>query len=83
MAVRAPTNHERATMLQAGRRVASDLAAEGLNPAAGLTMADRLALCALALAVDLEASRRAGVEPCPHARDLLAGALAEVEATAA
>ena len=78
-----PAPHDRAAMLQAGRRVASDLAAEGVDPAADLTMADRLALCALALAVDLEVSARAGVEPCPNARDMLAGALAEIEATAA
>ena len=68
-------------MLQAGRRVASDLAAEGVDPAADLTMADRLALCALSLAVDIEASRRAGVAPCPNARDMLATALTEIEAT--
>ena len=46
-------------------------------------MADRLALATLALAVDLEVSARAGVEPCPNARDMLAAALAEIEATAA
>ncbi len=78
-----PAPHDRAAMLQAGRRVASDLAAEGVDPAADLTMADRLALATLALAVDLEVSARAGVEPCPNARDMLAAALAEIEATAA
>ena len=75
--------HDRVAMLRAGRLVAAELAGEAIDPLATLTMADRLALATLALAVDLEASRRAGVQPCPNARDMLAGALAEIEATAA
>ena len=75
--------HERAAMLRAGRLVAAELAGEAIDPEAVLTMADRLALCALSLAIDLEVSARAGVEPCPQARDMLAGALAQIEAMAA
>ena len=78
-----PSPHNRVAMLRAGRRVAAELAGEAVDPEADLTMADRLALATLALAVDLEASRRAGVEPVPKAREVLAGALARIEATAA
>ena len=86
MAVRAatlPAGHDRASVLQVGRRVAAELAGEAVDPVADLTMADRLALATLALAVDLEASRRAGVEPVPEAREVLADTLARIEATAA
>ena len=75
--------HDRASVLQLGRRVAGELAREAIDPVANLTMADRLALATLALAVDLEVSRRAGVEPVADAREVLAGALARIEATAA
>ena len=75
--------HDRVAILRAGRLVATELAGEAIDPEAVLTMADRLALATLALAVDLEASRRAGVEPVPEAREVLAGALARIEATAA
>jgi hypothetical protein len=78
-----PTPHERVAMLQAGRLVAAELAGEAIDPEAVLTMADRLALATLALAVDLEASRRAGVEPVAEAREVLAGALARLEGRAA
>ena len=78
-----PSPHDRVAMLRAGRLVAAELAGEAIDPEAVLTMADRLALATLALAVDLEVSARAGVEPCPNARDMLAAALAEIEATAA
>ena len=78
-----PDGHDRASVLQVGRRIAAELAHEAVDPTADLTMADRLALATLALAVDLEASRRAGVEPVPEAREVLAGALAHIEATAA
>ena len=79
-----PFPHDRVAMLRAGRLVAAELAGEAVDPEATLTMADRLALATLALAVDLEASLRAGVEPCTtKAREWLADALAEVEATAA
>ena len=78
-----PSPHDRVAMLRAGRLVAAELAGEAVDRAADLTMADRLALATLALAIDLEVSARAGVDPCPNARDMLAGALAEIEATAA
>lgn len=77
------TAHGRASVLQLGRRVAAELAGEAIDPAADRTMADRLALATLALAVDLEASRRAGVEPVAEACEVLAGALARIEANAA
>ena len=70
--------HDHTAVLRAGRRVAAELAGEATNPTADLTMSDRLAL-----AVDLEASRRAGVEPVAEAREVLAGALARIEADAA
>ena len=75
--------HDRAAMLQLGRRVAGELAGEAIDPETALTMADRLALATLALAVDLEVSARAGVEPVAEARDVLAEALARIEAAAA
>ena len=78
-----PSPHDRVAVLRTGRLVAAELAREAIDPLATLTMADRLALAALALAVDLEASRRAGVEPVAEARDMLATALAEIEATVA
>ncbi len=75
--------HEAFATLQLGRLVAAELAGEAIDPEADLTMADRLALATLALAVDLEVSRRAGVEPIAEAREILAGALARIEANAA
>ena len=78
-----PAGHDRASVLQLGRRVAAELAGEATSPASDLSMADRLALATLALAVDLEASRRAGIEPVAEAREVLAGALARIEADAA
>ena len=73
-----PAGHDRASVLQVGRRVAAELAGEAVDPAADLTMADRLALATLALAVDLKVSRRAGLEPMAGARVMLAAALAEI-----
>ena len=78
-----PSPNDRVAMLRAGRLVAAELAGEAIDPEAVLTMSDRLALAALALAVDLEASRRAGVEPVAEAREVLAGALTRIEANAA
>ena len=78
-----PAGHGAFATLQLGRRVAAELAGEAIDPEADLTMADRLALATLALAVDLEVSCRAGVEPIAEARETLAGALARIEATAA
>ena len=72
-------SHDRASVLRFGRQVAAELAGEALDAAADLTMADRLALCSIALAVDLEMSRRAGVEPVAGAREMLADALTEIE----
>lgn len=69
-------------MLQLGRRLAGELASEAINPETALTMADRFALATLALAVDLEVSARAGVEPIAEAREILAVALARIEAAA-
>ena len=67
-------------LLRLGRRVAAELAREAINPAAALAMADRLALATLALAVDVEASRRAGVALLDHeVRPMLAAALADLE----
>ena len=76
-----PASHDRAAMLRAGRLVAAELAGKAIDPNAVLTMADRIALATLALAVDLEVSTRAGVEPCANAHDMLANALAEIETT--
>ena len=77
------TPHDLALVLQHGRRVSAELAVEAIDPDADLTMADRLALCSIALAVDIEASRRAGVEPLTDLnREMLAAALAEIEASA-
>jgi hypothetical protein len=71
-------------MLRAGRLIAAELAGEAIDLEAVLTMADRLALATLSLAIDLEVSARAGVEPCTiTARAWLADELALIEATAA
>ena len=71
---------DQAAVLELGRRIAADLAREAVDPAAALTMADRLALATLALAVEVETSRRAGVEPLDHeVRPALAAALADIE----
>ena len=78
-----PAGHGTFATLQLGRRVAAELAGEAIDAEADLTMADRLALATLALAVDLEVSRRAGVEPIAEAREILASALARIEAEAA
>ena len=74
------TAHDRAAVLHKGRRIAAELAGEACNPGSDLTMVDRLALAALSLAVDIEASLRAGVAPCTiQARAGLAEGLAEIE----
>lgn len=75
-----PPGHAGFVALQLGRRVAAELAGDAVDPAADITMADRIALAALALAVDIEVSARAGVEPIAGAREALAGALARIEA---
>ena len=67
-------------VLEVSRRIAAELAAEALDPDAGLTLADRIALAALALAVDIKASQRAGVEPVAGARDALADRLTMIAA---
>ena len=58
------TARDRAAVLHKGRRIAAELAGEACDPGSDLTMADRLALAALSVAVDVEESRRVGVEPC-------------------
>ncbi len=69
-------------VLRVGRRIAAELSSEAVDPAAALTMTDRLALAALSLAVDVEVSRCAGVEPCTaQARARLAHELASIEAS--
>ena len=74
------TAHDRAAVLHKSRRIAAELAGEACDPGSDLTMADRLALAALSLAVDVEASRRAGVEPLTaQVRPWLAEELAEIE----
>lgn len=74
------TAHGRAAVLQKGRRIAAELAGEACDPASPLRRVDRLALATLALAVDVEASRLAGVEPLTAvARTGLADALARIE----
>ena len=73
-----PPGHAAFAMLRLGRLVAAELVGEALDPDADLTKADRLALAALALAVDIEVSRRAGVELMANAREKLADALAGV-----
>ena len=67
-------------VLEVSRRIAAELAAEAANPDAGLTLTDRIAFAALALAVDIEASRRAGVEPVAGVRDTLADRLTMIAA---
>ena len=67
-------------VLRVGRRIAAELASEAVDPAAALTMTDRLALAALSLSVDVEVSRCAGVAPLDHeVRPMLAAALADLE----
>ncbi len=79
-----PAGHSRAEVLILGRRIAAELAGEALDPVAALTMADRVALATLALAVEAEAARRAGAEPMTaEALPLLADALAWIEAAGA
>lgn len=74
------TAHDRATLLQKGRRIAADLAIASRDPAAKLTMPDRIALGALSLVVDAEVCRLAGVEPrTTAARAEIAAALTEIE----
>ncbi len=75
-----PAGHDRHEVLALGRRIAAELAGEALDPAAALTMADRVALATLALEVEAEAARRAGAEPLSaDALPALAAALARVE----
>ena len=79
-----PAGHSRSEVLQLGRRIAAELAAEAVDPAAPLCMADRLALGTLSLAVEAEAARRADVEPLSHeVLLLLAADLARIEREAA
>ncbi len=74
------TAHDRAAVLQKGCRIAAELAGEACDPASPLHWVDRLALATLALAVDVEASRLAGVEPLTsEALAQLADALARIE----
>ena len=70
-------------VLEVSRRIAAELAAEALDPGVDLTMADRMALATLSLAVDAEASRRGGVEPVAGAHGKLATGLALIETAAA
>ena len=75
-----PVGRARAEMLLLGRRVAAELAVEAIGPGSALSMADRMALATLALAVEAEAARRAGAEPFTvEALPLLAAALARIE----
>ncbi len=72
--------HDRAAVLQKGRRIAAELAREACDPASPLHWVDRLALATLSLAVNVEASRLAGVQPLTaEARAHLADALARIE----
>ncbi len=72
--------HRRFEVLQLGRSVAAQLAGEAVDPTASLTIADRYALAALALAVEAEASRRADVDPLTaEMLPLLAADLARIE----
>ena len=71
---------DQAAVLQLGRQVAADLVRQAVDPAAALSMVDRFALATLALAVEVETSRRAGVEPLDHEiRPTLDATLAEIE----
>ena len=75
-----PAGHDRHEVLPLGRRIAAELAGEALDPAAALTIADRMGLATLALAVEVEAARRAGTEPMTaEALPALAAALARFE----
>ena len=69
-------------VLRLGRRIAAELAGQACDPDADMSMADRFALATLSLAVDEEASRRAGVEPLTgETLPLLAADLARIERT--
>ena len=75
-----PAGHHRLEVLQIGRRVAAELAGEAVDPSSALSMVDRYALATLAIAVDAEASRRAGAEPMTaQMLPLLAADLARIE----
>ena len=75
-----PAGHHRFEVLRLGRRVAAELSGEAIDPASALSMADRMALVTLAIAVDTEASRLAGVEPMTaQALPTLAEALTAIE----
>ena len=75
-----PVGHDRFAVLALGRRIAAELAAEMLDLKAPLTMADRLALATLSLAVEAEAAGRAGAEPLTaEVIPVLAAALARLE----
>lgn len=53
----------RTEILEACRRIVNDLTAEAVDPAADLTMPDRVALAALAIVVEVATARAAGVPP--------------------
>ena len=74
------SGHASFAVLQLGRRVAAELAGGAVDPSSALSMAGRYALATLALAVDAEASRRAGTEPMTaQMLPLLAADLARIE----
>ena len=75
-----PLSPGQVAVLRLGRQVAAALAREATDPALVLPMADRLAVAALALAVEIEASHRAGVASRDdETRSALATALADLE----
>ncbi len=71
---------DRAAALWSGRRVVAELVHEATDPTAVLAMSDRLSLATLALAVEVEVSRRAGVaSQDAELRSTLATALTALE----
>ncbi len=80
--MRRPCCYHPTEILLVGRRIAADLAGEACNPVSALPMADRMALAAMALAVEAEAAERAGVDPMTaETLPVLAAALARIEAS--
>ncbi len=54
---------DRRQVLDLAEQVATELAAEAVDPATDLTMRERRALVALSLAVEAQAARAVGIKP--------------------
>ena len=71
--------HDRAAIEAKGRRIAAALTTAALDPETRLPMADRMALAALALAVEVEIAHRTGAIPPAAHLPQLAATLSAVE----